>query len=306
MVSRRLVIQHQLKLDCMLTKEAATLLRLSLPNPATALTDLRRRYDELAERKDFLPYEFNLRLPQGLDIDKIISYLPPAFLTIPPAPAPTGETTSSDPVAPGSVNRVALAMAVIGWQDLKNARDESVPNTVSCHTCLRRLGLWMFRSKQVDPETNAILEPALIDHLDPVSEHRDFCPWKNAEAQRNGNLRKTSKTSEDDKEKETDKPAWAILVQTLRNEAFVRSRVNAPAHEMSKSVSAPDAAGATGADLEHVVEDDETRKKRQQAMMARLRKVKSLFNVRPGPKLKKAASQPQTGSSAVPGAEGAT
>ena len=44
-----------------------------------ALHDLRHRYDELCTRKPFLPYEFNLRLPDGLVLDDVLAELPLDF-----------------------------------------------------------------------------------------------------------------------------------------------------------------------------------------------------------------------------------
>jgi len=296
-----------------------SLLRLPLPNPRLALENLRKRYDELCERKDFLPYEFNLRLPENLDIDTILSYLPPNFFTEPPPPVnkalPAGTAPNST-----NPNRAAIALAILGWQGLSNARIGPVPNSASCHTCLRRLGLWMFKSKEVDPETNTVLVRAPMDHLDPLREHRFFCPWKNGAAQRNSGAKPLAAGEE-------DKPGWGILVQVLRNEAFIRQRTSV-AHSRSKSSVPPRTTGA-GAGLlgaagyaagaktperpitsggyslieggDDVEEDEEVRKKKDQAMMSRLRRVKSLFNTKAGNKLKRLGSRPGTAHSNAAG-----
>ena len=213
-----------------------SLLRLPLPNHKLALETLRQRYDELCQRKDFLPYEFNLRLPEGLDLDIILSYLPPNFFTEPPPPSNT--TTTSQPASPSpsstsqqppAINRTALALALLGWQGLLNPRlGTAVPNSASCHTCLRRLGLWMFKSKQVDLATNTILVPAPMDHLDPLREHRFFCPWKNPQAQRNPGAKPLAGG-------ERDKAAWEVLVEGLRNESRLREKGRDLLHGRSKS-----------------------------------------------------------------------
>ena len=315
---------------------ADSLLRLPLPNSRSALETLRQRYDELCERKDFLPYEFNLRLPEHLNLDTILSYLPPTFFSDPPPPPPTNKGTSittkpSSP--PHKPNRSALALALLGWQGLSNSRIGPVPNSASCHTCLRRLGLWMFKSKEIDLETNAVIVPAPMDHLDPLREHRFFCPWKNGAAQRNPGSRPLAAG-------EQDKPGWEILLQVLRNEAFIRQRTSV-AHSRSKSSVPPRttttttllaagpgdgsssrsaAAGAktperpiTSAGYSLVEgdgdgdeaednDDEEARKKKDQAMMSRLRRVKSLFNTKAGNKLKRfGSSRPGTAHSNTAG-----
>ncbi|KAK3394916.1 C3HC zinc finger-like-domain-containing protein [Podospora didyma] len=313
--------------DCLWRKKGCddSLLRVPLPNAQQALQDLRQRYDELCERKDFLPYEFNLRLPQGLDVNTILSYLPPNFFTEPPpakAAAPSTTTPRPHP------NRTAIALAVLGWAGLSNPRiGGAVPNSASCHTCLRRLGLWMFKSKQVDPETNTVLVPAPMDHLDPLREHRFFCAWKNGAAQRNPGAKPLAPD-------ETEKAGWEVLVQLLRNEAFIRQRVGV-AHSRSKStvpttgtpkiLKTPERSGTSAArprgatlatvhgqargatDEGHEDDDEEVeagyedteegRKKKDQAMMSRLRRVKSLFNTK-GSKLKRlGSSRPGTSHS---------
>jgi hypothetical protein len=172
-----------------------------------------------------LPYEFNLRLPPTLDLDTVISHLPPTFFTDPPPPPdkanPQNPSSTSASSPPPPINRPAFALALLGWQSLTHPTlGNQVPNSASCHTCLRRLGLWMFKSREIDPATNEILVPAPMDHLDPLREHRFFCPWKNAAAQRNPGL-----ASRPLAKGERELPAWEVLVQGLRNEALIRERV---------------------------------------------------------------------------------
>jgi hypothetical protein len=195
-----------------------SLLRLPLPNPKLALQGLRQRYDELCERTAFLPYEFNLRLPPTLNLDTILTHLPPTFFTDPPPP-PSKTADPTTPAIPQKVNRPALALALLGWQSLTHPTlGNPIPNSASCHTCLRRLGLWMFKSREVDPDSGEVLVPAPMEHLDPLREHRFFCPWKNAAAQRNPGARPLGKG-------ERELAAWEVLVVGLRNEAFIRERV---------------------------------------------------------------------------------
>ncbi|KAK4232620.1 C3HC zinc finger-like-domain-containing protein [Podospora fimiseda] len=302
--------------DCLWRKKGCddSLLRLPLPNPKLALATLRERYDELCSRSAaFLPYEFNLRLPESFNLDAVISCLPSTFFTSNPTPSyPNSE----------KINRPALALALLGWQGLTNPRlsNAPIPNSASCHTCLRRLGLWMFKSKEIDPETNRVIVPAPMDHLDPVVEHRFFCPWKNGYVQRNPGSK--------DGRKEEPKSAWEVLVEVLRNESFIRSKVEygSSNHGRSKSSTAagmtttagigaktperrrPITSGTTqggggtpgtpasvaGTDADGEGGEDETRKKKDQDMMSRLRRVKSLFNTK---KSGGSASRPGTSHS---------
>lgn len=274
--------------DCLWRKRGCddTLLRLPLASTTTALQDLRQRYDELCSRKSFLPYEYNLRLPEGLDLDDILADLPPDFFKIP-------DVTEDSPP-----NRVALALALFGWQGLSNKKIGQVPNSASCHSCLRRLGLWMFKSKEVS-DSGEILVPAPMDHLDPVREHRFFCPWKNADAQK----RPGTKLAD-----EKAQPGWKALLQTLKNDVHLRSMYAGQplsARQVPSQPSTPvrisgtPAADTPGAESikgdDGVEEDEKTEEARDKERWARLKRVKSLFDIKG--KKRRAASRPGTSQS---------
>lgn len=301
--------------DCLWRKRGCdeSLLRLPLSNRQAAILDLRKRYDELCFRKAFLPYEFNLRLPEKLSIDAVLAQLPPDFFTSPPPPQ-----TNPPASAP---NRVALALAVMGWQGLDNPRIGPVPNTASCHTCLRRLGLWMFKSKEVDPETNEVLVPAPMACLEPVREHRFFCPWKSAEVQRNRPDAASARRASSSVEQEM--AGWEVLVQVIKNEAYLRNRDTPRKRQGSGPPQTPRhsffgggdrGAAAAGQDsphgstpgresigegVEEVEEDGKTLAEEDKARWARLRKVKSLLSGKGTRKLRKSFTSSRPGSSAL-------
>lgn len=302
--------------DCLWRKRGCddALLRLPLSNRQSAIQELRRRYDQVCARNSFLPYEFNLRLPSNLDIDTILSQLPPDFFTSPPPPA-----TNPSSTAP---NRVALVLAVCGWEGLDNQRGAAVPNAASCHTCLRRLGLWMFKSKEIDPETNEVLVPAPMDHLDPAREHRFFCPWKSAEAQQIrsdvSEARKTRLGAEE------ELSGWETLLQVLKNEAYLRER-EAPKRRaagtptggspqtprrdsrMNESqrpgsspyASTPGADGPESAVDGEEEEDEKALQEQDKKRWARLRKVKTLLSSQGTRKLRRSFTASRPGSSAL-------
>ncbi|PKS11463.1 hypothetical protein jhhlp_003227, partial [Lomentospora prolificans] len=299
--------------DCLWKKRGCedSLLRISFSNATANLESLRSRYDELCARKPFLPYEFNLKLPEEVNIDTILSQLPTDFFS-----NPASANDTSDPTSP---NRTALVLALMGWQGLSDSRIGAVPNSASCHTCLRRLGLWMFKSKEVGPN-NEIIVPAPMDHLDPVKEHRFFCPWKNAHTQRLGSSRSTP---------ESDLPAWKMLAQSLRNEAYLRGVLDDSNRAGSKSAnrravevtvqdvpSTPTKMPATpttgGIDSPFSAvgaedgEDDTARDAKDKERWARLRRVKSLFDSKGSRKLKRANSRPGTAVSTKSAKSGST
>ncbi|KAF7561577.1 hypothetical protein G7046_g2569 [Stylonectria norvegica] len=298
--------------DCLWRKRGCddSILRLSLANASASLEALRQRYDELSARKSFLPYEFNLRLPEDLKLDGVLSQLPPDFFT---QPAPVDGTAGQAP------NRVALALALMGWQGLTNARIGAVPNSASCHTCLRRLGLWMFKSKEVT-EGGEVLVPAPMDFLDPVREHRFFCPWANAATQKRGSS-----------QSESEFPGWQVLQQTLTNEAHLRGVYEGRPATRPKSQrrgvtpSTPQKLGAVvpGASPQSVAaaaiteesslepigsealeEDDNERDAKDKERWARLRRVKSLFDSKGSKKFKRSISRPGTSHSTRSVADG--
>lgn len=311
--------------ECLWRKRGCddSLLRLPLSNRQAAIQDLRKRYDELCARNAFLPYDFNLRLPEGLNIGAILSQLPPDFFTV-PAPPPANPSSSTP-------NRVALALAVLGWQGLDNPRIGPVPNTASCHTCLRRLGLWMFKSKEVDPETNTVLVPAPMDHLDPVREHRFFCPWKSAAAQRIHSDVSSARRKQLGAEEEM--AGWEVLVQVIKNEAYLRTRetptkrtagaagagADGPPRTPRRSVMGegpgPDSPslstpGADGSEIpddgEEYEEDEKAQAEGDKARWARLRKVKSMLTSKGTKKLRKSLSRPGSSALSRPGTSHST
>ncbi|KAI1826678.1 C3HC zinc finger-like-domain-containing protein [Xylaria intraflava] len=280
--------------DCLWRRHGCddSLLRLPLPVPQAALASLRERYDDLCTRPSFLPYIFNLRLPPTLDLQAVKSQLPPTFFTD-PAPPNTN---------PSSPNDVALALALLGWQGLTNPRIGAVPNSATCATCLRRLGLWMFRSKEVDETTGKVIVPAPMDHLDPVREHRFFCPWRNATAQQNPG----AKTKD-------NKAAWEVLAQTLKNSSYLRQQAeNSPRrsffHRPAASLPGTpsrnrkqDSEGQATTEEPDTVEDEEedmaVRDAKDKERWAKLRRVKSLFETKGRKKHLRTLSRPGTPSS---------
>lgn len=177
----------------------------------------------------------------------------------------------------------------------------------------------MFKSKQVDPETHDVLVPAAMDHLDPLREHRFFCPWRNGAVQRNPGAKHPSPKDEE------PKAGWEVLVTVLKNDAFLRSKMDdRPGHGRSQSSVVPGQRGlsgtparpttAGGADVtpslgvdgeeEEEVEDEAVRAAKDKERWARLRRVKGLFNTKGGSRSRRARSSTTGASGGTPGTPG--
>lgn len=77
-------------------------------------------------------------------------------------------------VEPARVEACAQ-MALFGWQALETPSE----GLINCKTCFRRVGLWLF-SKMGAEQCPSI---SFIQAFDPIAEHRDYCPWVNANSQ---------------------------------------------------------------------------------------------------------------------------
>lgn len=239
-------------------------------------------------------------MPEGLNLDEVLSQLPPDFFNNQNSKGDSDQASDKPP------NRAALALALMGWQGLTHARIGAVPNSASCHTCQRRLGLWMFKSKEVD-EQGQVVVPAPMDHLDPVREHRFFCPWKTVAAQN----REGAKPNDS-----TNMAAWQLILQTIKNDASLRKvyegrssksilkrSENGSGHARTQSVPDPvtpvrsgtvkNTSGTPHFNNEQAGSDvDEAeRTAKDKERWARLRKVKSLFDTK---KLRRSMSRPGT------------
>jgi hypothetical protein len=159
----------------------------------------------------------------------------------------------------------------------------------------------MFKSKEVD-EHGSVLIPAPMDHLDPIWEHRFFCPWRNEEVQGRA-LQKPGQAA--------PLAGWNALVQALRNDAHLRSVYEGRSptkkhmhksetrgtHSENPSEHALTPVASTGSTVfasvdKDDIEDDETeREAKDKERWARLRRVKSLFDSKGVKKLRRLPHQ---------------
>ena len=262
--------------DCLWRQRGCddTIFKLPLNDPTDTTDSLRERYDELCLRKDTLPYEFNLRPPETFDLDAVLTYLPPKFFTL-----------RSDPISPNTpppqipeLNKVALTLALFGWQGNTHPRLGVQLGSISCTACFRNLGLWLFKSKAVDAE-GVESEAAVVNPLHPVTEHRPYCPWQNAASQNGKTKNSTSQLA-----------GWEIVLRVLKNEYYLRT-AGGGGKEV-RPVSAGN--GENGVDFglglgeEEDVKTKDERDAKDKERWARLRRVKSLFDTKGNKKLQRA------------------
>jgi hypothetical protein len=258
-----------------------SIFKLPLNHPGTTMHHLRDRYDELCRRKETLPYMMNMRTPLGFNLDLVLSYLPADFF------AYSSAQHIENPIQP-EINKVALLMALFGWQGHKHATLGEQLGSVSCQACFRVLGLWLFKSKEVN-EAGDEVTGAAMNKLDVVKEHRDYCPWQNAASQNGQRASVISSTS--------TLAGWEIIVRILKNDHHLRSSGERTGSRGSRQLSIDNASeyASTFGDV-----DDEAAKsvqdEKEKRMLRRLRRVKSLFETK-GKKLQRPGTRNETPTS---------
>ncbi|TGZ85186.1 zf-C3HC-domain-containing protein [Ascodesmis nigricans] len=232
-----------------------TIQRLPVTNPALATPAFIERYNSLMTMKSDIPeklaYPSNLN-PSGLYYPEEIS--PP-------------------------ISESAAVLALFGWE----ATEPGIPSLVTCKACFRRLGLWLFNKRPATEGTgtqgddDGDLDPA-VSRLDPLHEHRDFCPWISAAAQSGPSTsRKLA--------------AWEVLARILErppksSAASRRGSMHSVRSVFStRTVDTVGTTGTTGTTGTEVDEEtgekreltQEEREKREMSRMKKLKRLKSLY-----------------------------
>ncbi|KAL8905292.1 MAG: hypothetical protein Q9207_002725 [Kuettlingeria erythrocarpa] len=259
--------------------------RILLANQATTLQSLRQRYESLSALSSSLPS--NISMPLDFNISKLVPHLlhilhpelkPTASTS--PSSSPTKDLTQpnetnnpASPPSPPSIDTRALTLALLGWSADPTS---PVPGILSCPACFRRVGLWLFKSPPPSPTNSPPSSPTsttsptrstpVINRLDPITEHRTYCPWINARSQaRNPVLT------------EDDLSGW----ETLRDMVLrirVPEGVKVPGHE--KEGEGVVEAGVGGMDGMQ----EKSKEERDKERWARLKKIKQIFKLRRKPK----------------------
>jgi Rsm1-like len=208
----------------------------------------------------------NIHLPEDFDLDATISYLPKNFFATSPAGTDTSTVSGSD-----NINRVAFVMAVFGWTAQPESKLRN--GAAICEACFRTLGLWLFKSKEVN-EAGEVLRPATMNYLDPIEEHREYCPWRNAKSQSGGST--TTKSSQ-----VLELAGWQIVLRVLNSDYRLRQASNMEKEKVQASPEDPASRPGTAFTMD--IEDEHAksiREEKDKERWARLRRVKSLFEIK--------------------------
>ena len=114
-----------------------------------------------------------------------------------------------------------------------------------------------------------------MTRLDVVAEHRDYCPWINAESQGQGH---TSGAE----------PGWKILLRVVHNASASRRNELAPI--MSRPASASGTGDGDASDVASMLSTAETRAERDEKdkeRFAKLKRLKKAFTVKGSKRLGK-------------------
>ncbi|KAL8845402.1 MAG: hypothetical protein Q9176_000038 [Flavoplaca citrina] len=259
--------------------------RIPLVQQAATLLSLRQRYESLSSISSSLPS--NISTPPSLNVSKLIPHL---FHILHPAPSrpsttdhpssPTSNPTleSSETFTPPTINPRALTLAILGWQADITA---PIPGIANCETCFRRLGLWLYKSPPSSPTGSSPTSPTtssspppsipVLTRLDPLSEHRDYCPWINTRSQ----TRNPVVT-------DADLPGWAILQNMV-----LGLRPPGGLHRVSSVAKGNEVGGdaTTGADgAGEAEEESRSTEERDKERWARLKRLKQVFRIKKKPK----------------------
>ena len=115
-------------------------------------------------------------------VEKILRGLPPSFWAAPSNPAQDANATAASSEANDSsdVKKKALTIALTGW----TATNESSTHLLSCTACFQRLGLWMYKKSDRQPNAASEDDNTTMDmSLDLIEQHREHCPLRNASSQ---------------------------------------------------------------------------------------------------------------------------
>ncbi|KAL4908994.1 hypothetical protein BDW74DRAFT_145745 [Aspergillus multicolor] len=244
----------------------ATIHRLHLASPDTAISHLQSRYLHLLKMADQLPEPDSLQTPEGFNAEDLISILPVGVLQ--PLNVRQETTEAQESTSDGNqehisqpsnqsgalINETAFTLAFLGWDSVEGAQ-----GVAGCSACFRRLGLWMYKPKSDGNET-------VHDPLDVANEHMEYCPWISGRAQ-SGSGNPSEKT-------EGLHSGWELLALALKVKHQRQVRINTP-------MSSRAGSEAPSADEPLIDEqNDDIRRAKDREWWARIRRMRQVLNVK--------------------------
>ncbi|KAL8940194.1 MAG: hypothetical protein Q9216_002945 [Gyalolechia sp. 2 TL-2023] len=275
--------------------------RLPLAHQATTFQSLRKRYESLCALSADLPS--TISQPPTLNTSKLIPHLfhilhpdqksnpstsHPASPSTTTNPTPTkAQTETTEPAPQPTICPRALTLALTGWQA---DPDSPTPAIATCTSCFRRLGLWLYNTPPTTSPsspnitttttTTSASPPApssptrtqpIINRLDPLTEHRTYCPWINTQSQ-----------SRNPVPAQEDLPGWEILRDMVLR---IRPPVGLRVQGTPEGVDGVDGGVVDGSgDSGEKAGEERSKEERDKERWARLKKLKQVFRVRRRPK----------------------
>lgn len=136
------------------------------------------------------------------------------------------------------IHQDTLRLAMCGWQ-FSLTRDD----VAECRACFRSLGLWLYRGPQ-----------SIVERLDAVENHLEYCPWRSPEAQRTELVLDGKKRM---------MPAWMLVAKTIK-----------------EAVGHPADDGASEKQEERVEVGEKERENKVRELVRRVKELKKPFNVK--------------------------
>ncbi|KAJ5856288.1 uncharacterized protein N7529_010232 [Penicillium soppii] len=244
----------------------ATIQHLPLTNCEIALSGLHTRYTNISKMGDKLPADDIVETPEGLELDAIINGLPNEwFEATATSTSRDQELTncanheSTDGAEPSqstsrSVNRAALALALLGW----DTASDGAAGLVGCGACFRRLGLWIYKPKDNGDVT-------VYTSLNVADEHMDYCPWINKSAQ-SGTGRANEKLAD-------LRTGWQLVAEAVK----VKHRRRLRAMASTDTLRADPGTPVETADEE---ENLDAKKKADREWWAKIRRVRQVLTAK--------------------------
>lgn len=258
-----------------------TIHRLPLAHQATALSNLRVRYESLAAISSELP--LTLSTPTSFD-KSIISQNMSSILSSSQSSSITSNTTPATNNEQLSINTPAMTLALFGWE----TESSSLSGIATCTACFRRLGLWLFRV----PEHAASLSTSppstpVMARLDVITEHRDYCPWVNPHSQSRG-----STNNQTIRSSTSELAGWEILLRVVKNAQPSRVESFRPSTPETMTSRATRETSDDGDEIASVTSgitsittlnvDRATRDEKDKERWAKLKKLKQVFHIKRG------------------------
>ena len=264
-----------------------TIHRLPLINQATTLDGLQQRYHSLNAMAAELPA--TLTTPENLDVSSLMPIARDLLLAHPKSSAAVNDSSTNDasttethtPPLP-EIHKSAVLLALSGWHA---EEDGHIPGLATCSACFRRLGLWLFKKPPSSSDEPDDSQLSSMEHLDVMSEHRDYCPWINAVSQ-NGHAR-----AEDGARRSLEGLAgWEMQVRALRNWGAKHVERGRSAKKPTKADSAAEDTSIEGDDRASVMsertngldagQEEMERKRKDEERWAKLKRLRQVFFVK--------------------------